>query len=374
METTFMSTPLGVGILGCGNISDIYFKNLTTRFPWLEVRACCDLDPERSGAKEATYGVKAEPDAETLLAREDISMVLNLSTPPAHAPLNQMILEAGKHAYVEKPFALTVEDAKQTLGLAKQKGLLVGCAPDTFLGAGIQTARRVIDEGRIGKVVSCNAYMMCPGHESWHPDPEFYYAVGGGPMLDMGPYYITALVTCVGPVNSVSGMTGAAFEERTITSEKKHGQKIPVETPTHLAGTMLFENGAIGTIVTSFDVFKTTHPRIEIHGTEGSLIVPDPNTFTGEVLLSVGRKSDWESIEIQPETYAPNSRGIGLADLALAIRDGRVPRASGELAAHVLDVMLAFERSSSNKAHIEITQFGVQPEPLPAHLSESQPW
>ena len=369
-----MSTPIGVGILGCGNISDIYFKNLTTRFPWLKVNACCDLDPERSAEKESTYGVKAEPNAETMLAREDISIVLNLSTPPVHAPLNRMILEAGKHAYVEKPFGLNLQEAADTLALANEKGLLVGCAPDTFLGAGIQTARRIIDEGKIGKVVSCNAYMMCHGHESWHPDPEFYFAVGGGPMLDMGPYYITALVNCVGPVASVSGMTGSAFKERTITSEKKNGQKVPVDTPTHLTGNMRFENGAIGTIVTSFDVWKHKHPRIEIHGTEGSLIVPDPNSFQGEVLLSVGLKNPWERIEIQPEVYAPNSRGLGLADLALAVKDGRPPRASGELAAHVLDVMLAFERSSTEKAHIDITQPGVQPEPLPATLSDSQPW
>lgn len=368
-----MSTPIGVGILGCGNISEIYFKNLTTRFPWLEVKACCDLQPERSAEKEETYGVNAEPDAETMLARDDISIVLNLSTPPYHASLNKMILEAGKHAYVEKPFGLNLEEAAETLALAEEKGLLVGCAPDTFLGAGIQTARRIIEEGRIGNVVSCNAYLMIHGHESWHPDPEFYYQAGGGPMLDMGPYYITALVNCVGPVASVSGMVGAAFEERTITSEKKNGQKITVEVPTHYAGNLLFENGAIGSIITSFDVWKHKHPRIEIHGTEGSLIVPDPNTFGGEVLLSVG-KSDWEPVEIQPTAYEPNSRGLSLADLALAVKDGRPARASGQLAAHVLDIMLAFERSSTEKAHIAITQPGVQPEPLPANLSDSQPW
>jgi predicted dehydrogenase len=368
-----MSTPIGIGILGCGNISGIYFKNLTTRFPWLEVRACCDLDPERSNEKGAAHGVEVEPDAEALLAREDIQIVLNLSTPPAHSPLNRMILESGKHVYVEKPFALSNQEGEEVLTLAKEKNLLIGCAPDTFLGAGIQTARRLIDEGRIGDVVSCNAYMMCHGHESWHPDPEFYYAKGGGPMLDMGPYYLTALVNCVGPVRQVSGMTGTAFAERVIGSEKKKGQRIPVDTPTHLTGNLRFDNGAIGTIVTSFDVWKSQHPRIEIHGTEGSLQVPDPNGFGGKVQIGKG-KEEWEDIELQPECYAGNSRGIGLADLALAVAGERNARASGDLALHVLELMLAFETSSNSGTHVEISSRGIRPEPLPATLSEKQPW
>jgi predicted dehydrogenase len=370
-----MSDPLGIGILGCGNISDIYFKNLSNRFPWLEVRACCDLVSARSGEKQETYGVAAEPDLDSLLARKDIGLVLNLSTPPAHASLNRRILEAGKHVYVEKPFALSVEEAEGVLKLAEETGLRVGCAPDTFLGAGIQTARRLIDEGRIGRVVSCNAYMLCHGHESWHPDPEFYYAAGGGPMLDMGPYYLTALVNCAGPVRQVSGMTGSAFTERVIGSEKKKGQRIPVETPTHVAGNLRFESGAIGTIVTSFDVWKHRHPCIELHGTEGSLQVPDPNTFGGEVLIAEpDKRKDWEPVETAPACYAGNSRGLGVADLALAVREGRDPKASGQLAAHVLEIMLAFERSSEQGTQVEITRSCARPDVLPATLTEHQPW
>ncbi len=368
-----MSERIGVGILGCGNISKIYFENLSSRFPWLELRACCDLDPERAQEKGEAYGVEVAADAESMLAREDIQVVLNLSTPPVHAPLNRMILEAGKHAYVEKPLALDMDEAEDCLRIAKEKGLLLGCAPDTFLGAGIQTARRLIDEGRIGRVVACNAYMMGHGHESWHPDPEFYYAKGGGPMLDMGPYYLTALVNCVGPIRQVSGMTGTAFEERVITSEKKKGQRIPVETPTHLTGSLGFANGAIGTMVMSFDIWASTHPRIEIHGTEGSLQVPDPNGFGGELKICEAG-GEWTPVELNPECYSNNSRGIGLADLALAARDGRAPRASGELAAHVLEVMLAFEASSDAGTHIDISNPGLQPEALPAKLSEQQPW
>ncbi len=355
---------LRVGIIGCGNISDIYFKNITGLFGQLEITGCSDLDRSRAEAKRDGYGVPVYQ-TEELLERDDIDIILNLTTPPHHAGINLQVLERGKHVYCEKPFALNRKDAASVLKLAEQSGLRTGCAPDTFLGAGLQTCRKLIDEGMIGTPHSAYAFMVCPGHERWHPGPEFYYQPGGGPMLDMGPYYLTALVSLLGPVSSVYGRTGKAFDQRVCTAEATRGRVINVNTWTDYKGLMEFRCGATGLMVMSFDVFGSEVPRIEIHGTEGSLLVPDPNTFGGPVKLF--RRGEREAMEIPLyiSPYAMNSRGIGLADMASGILENRPHRASGELASHVLDVMLAFEDSAETGAAAAVASSPGRPAPLP---------
>lgn len=334
-----------IGIVGCGNISGIYLKNLAS-FVDTEVAACADLDIERARAKGDEFGVHAVS-IDTLLADPAIDIVLNLTVPKAHAEVALAALDAGKHTYCEKPLAVNRDDGKRVLERAKEKGLRVGCAPDTFLGAGIQTCRKLIDDGAIGEPVAATAFMLCHGHESWHPDPEFYYEAGGGPMFDMGPYYLTALVSLLGPIRRLCGSARVTFPERIITSEKKRGKHVAVETPTHIAGVLDFASGAIGTLVTSFDVWAANVPCIEIYGSEGSLTVPDPNGFGGAVRVRRMGEKEWSDI---PHThgFAENSRGIGVADMAAAIALGQPHRASGELAFHVLDVMQGFLDASSD--------------------------
>jgi predicted dehydrogenase len=343
---------LRVGVVGCGKISGIYFKNIP-QFDALELSACADLNCERAQAAAREYKIPRVLDTDALLADKDIDIVLNLTVPQGHVPVNLKAIENGKHVFVEKPFALSVGDGNNVLDLARKKGVLVGCAPDTVLGAGYQTVRREIDAGTIGRPTSAMAFMLCHGHEAWHPDPEFYYLKGGGPMLDMGPYYLTALITCLGPVRRVSAETGMAFAERTITSQPKAGRKMPVEVPTHQSGTLLFDGGIIATVVMSFDIWANNLPRIEIHGTKGSLSCPDPNTFGGRVALNTGDKQGWQDIS-NLRRFGENSRGLGLADLAQAVQEGRTPRASGALALHVLEVMLAFDKSAKEGRHVTI--------------------
>jgi predicted dehydrogenase len=359
-----------IGIIGCGNISSIYLKNCTTLFKNLEVAAISDLVKERAESQAEEYGIKEILSTEELLARKDIKLVLNLTTPPLHTKINRMAIEAGKHVYAEKPAALNLDEAKETLKMAAAKGLLVGSAPDTFMGAGIQQCRKLIDDGIIGEVVSANAVMACHGHESWHPGPEFYYKQGGGPMLDMGPYYLTALVNLVGPIKAVSAMTRKTFDTRLITSEPLNGTVIDVETTTHLTGNLMFENGAIGTITTSFDIWKSDQPRIEIHGSLGTISCPDPNTFGGPVKLCRQGSKEWIDLPLFSHSHAQNSRGLGLSDMASAIEKGRKHRASGELSTHVLDVMLAFDRASETKTHVNMTTTCEKPAAMPVDITD----
>jgi predicted dehydrogenase len=355
-----------VGIVGCGNISGIYFK-MCRWFEILDVRAAADLVPERAQAKAGQFGVAKACPVEELLADPEIKIVVNLTIPKAHGPVALAALKAGKSVHNEKPLALEREDGKKMLALASRKGLRVGCAPDTFMGAGIQTCRRLIDDGRIGEPVGATAFMLCHGHESWHPDPEFYYKPGGGPMFDMGPYYLTALVTLMGPVRRVTGSARATFPERLITSQPKAGTKITVEVPTHVAGVMDFASGAVGTIVTSFDVWGGQHPCIEVYGTEATMQVPDPNGFGGPVRIRRPGGKDWVEMPLT-HGYAENSRGIAVADMAYALRSGRPHRAGGELAYHVLDIMHAFHDASAKGKHVVLKSTCERPAPLPADL------
>ena len=354
-----------VGIVGCGNISSVYFK-AGKCLDILDIVACADLVPERAQARAKEFDVPRACTVKELLADPEIEIVVNLTIPIAHAEVGFAALEAGKSVYNEKPLAITREDGCKMLELAESKGLRVGCAPDTFLGAGLQTCRKLIEDGAIGTPIAVTAFMMCHGHESWHPDPEFYYKAGGGPMFDMGPYYLTALVSLIGPVRRVTGSARITFPERTITSQPKNGTKIVVDVPTHVAGVMDFENGAIGTIITSFDVWHHRMPNIEIYGTEGSLGVPDPNGFGGQVLLRRAGDKEWSEAPYT-HIYHEQSRGLGVADMAYALRSGRPHRASGKLAYHVLDVMHAFHDASREGKHIELTS-GYRPAPLPVGL------
>lgn len=357
-----------VGIIGCGFISGIYLEN-AKRFGLLEVAACADLVPERAAARAAECGAATARGMDELLADPDIGIVLNLTTPKAHAEVGRAVLESGKNLYNEKPLAIELAEAGYLLSAARKYGLLVGCAPDTFLGAGLQTCRKLIDDGIIGEPVAATAFMTCHGHESWHPDPEFYYQIGGGPMFDMGPYYLTALVSLMGPVRRVTGSARITFPERVITSQPKSGGRIAVEVPTHVAGVLDFASGAVGTIITSFDVWAAELPRIEIYGTDGTLSVPDPNTFGGPVRLHLAGGDAWVDVPLT-HVHARNSRGLGVADMASALCSGRPHRASGEMAYHVLDVMHAIHNASREDRHIMIQSTCSRPASLPPGLKE----
>lgn len=341
-----------VGVVGCGNISGIYLKN-SRLLTDIEVAAVSDIDMLRAQAKAAEYGIPKVLTVPDLMADPEIQIVLNLTVPKAHAEVALAALEAGKNVYNEKPLAIQRDDAQKMLELARVKGLLVGGAPDTFLGAGLQTCRQLIDEGAIGTPAAATAFMIGHGHESWHPDPEFYYQVGGGPMFDMGPYYLTALVALLGPARRVTGSASISFPERTITSKPKFGTTIKVETPTHIAGVIDFAGGAIGTIIMSFDVWTANVPRLEIYGSDGSLSVPDPNTFGGPVQLWRQETRQWEDVPLTNE-FAENWRGLGVADMARSLRDKHTHRASGDLAYHVLDIMHAIHDASREGRHVEL--------------------
>jgi len=352
------------GIIGCGNISQIYFTNLQ-KYPEIDLVAAADLDLARAKERAEQFGLEKAYTVEQLLADPEIEIVVNLTIPKAHASVCLQALEAGKHVYVEKPIAVTREEGIKVLQLAAEKGLRVASAPETFLGGGIQTCRKLIDDGLIGQPISVSGFMLCGGHENWHPDPEFYYQIGGGPMFDMGPYYLTAFVTLLGPIRRVTGSAVVTYPERVITSEKKRGQLIQVETPTHIAGVLDFQSGAVGTLITSFDTKAgTSLPNIEIHGSEGTLLVPDPNGFGGIVKL---RKhgGDWEEIALTHGNI-DNNRGIGVADMARAINEERAHRASGEMAYHVLEAMHGFHDASSEGKHYVMQSTCDRPEPMPA--------
>lgn len=342
-----------MGIIGCGNISGIYFKNLTQTFDITEVAACADLIVERAGEKAREFGVPKACSVEELLADPKITIVVNLTVPAAHANVNLAALKAGKHVYCEKPLAISREDGKRVLALAREKGLLVGCAPDTFLGGGLMTCRKLIDDGLIGKPVAAVAFMAGHGPEDWHPSPEFFYKAGGGPIFDMGPYYLTALISLLGPVKRVTGSAAISFPKRIITSMPMYGKEIDVEVPTHVAGVLDFENGAVASIITSFDIWSANLPRIEVYGSEGSLMAPDPNTFGGPVFCRLRGQAEWTEITLT-HRYSENSRGIGAADMACALLSGGKNRASGDLAYHVLDIMQGILDASEDGRHYEL--------------------
>jgi predicted dehydrogenase len=357
-----------IGIIGCGNISPQYF-NTATRFHNIELVGCADMMFERAQARAQEYNTQAFT-VDQILAHPDIAILINLTIPIAHGEIGIRALQAGKSVYNEKPLALDRAEAETMLNLAAKKGLFVGCAPDTFLGGGMQTVRKLIDDGAIGEPIAATAFMQCHGHESWHPDPDFYYQKGGGPMFDMGPYYLTALVSLIGPVKRVSGSVRKTFAQRTITSKPKYGQTITVNVDTHISGTLDFANGAIGTIVTSFDVWNATLPPIEIHGTAGSLQVPDPNSFGGPIKLFQPGDKAWRPIDLT-HSYSDPSRGLGVADMALSLQQKRpTHRANGQLAYHVLDIMHAVHEASNQSAALTLKSTCERPAALPPGVKE----
>ncbi|MDR2965425.1 MAG: Gfo/Idh/MocA family oxidoreductase [Treponema sp.] len=343
-----------IGIVGCGNISKIYLDNLTGVFSnRVKITAITDIIPERAEKVSADYKLPYIKKTEDLINSPDVDIILNLTQPCYHFDIALAAVKAGKHYYGEKPICAKRKEALDVLKIAAKKKLLVGNAPDTFLGAGIQTCLKLINEGWIGKPVAAVAFVVNHGHEHWHPGPEFYYKEGGGPMYDMGPYYLTALVSLIGPIVRVSGSARKSFNTRTITSEPLNGKVINVDVQTHIAGVMDFANGAVGTIITSFDVYSHTLPWIEIYGSEGTLRVPDPNTFGGPVFGKRFMEEEWKEMPIL-ENYRENSRGLGVADMAEAIATGKPHRASGEMAYHVLDVMHGFHDASASGKYYKV--------------------
>jgi predicted dehydrogenase len=352
---------VGIGVIGCGNISGAYL-GASRLFPVLDVRAVADADPAAARRRGQEFGVPAVEVGE-LLADPGIEIVVNLTVPGAHAAVGREILAAGKHAYSEKPLATSFAEGKALIEEAERLGLRVGCAPDTFLGGAHQAAREFLDAGRMGEVVGGTAFFMCPGHERWHPNPDFYYKAGGGPVLDMAPYYLTQLVNLLGPVARVAAMAPEPRAERTITSAPRAGERIAVEVPTHVSGTLQFRSGAVVGVTMSFDVAGHRHLPLEIYGTEGSLVVPDPNWFGGEVSF-LAKGGEWEAVPVTRPWTEGQLRSLGVADMAAAIRQGRPHRASGALALHVLEVMEGLGRSAEAGAFVEMATRPERPRPL----------
>lgn len=366
-----MSKKIGIGIIGCGNISQAYF-NGAKHFEVLKLVSCADIKTEVAEAKAAENDCKVQT-VDELLANPEIQLVINLTIPSAHADVSLAALNADKHVHSEKPISVSLEDATRVLETAGSRGLLVGCAPDTFLGGGYQTCRKLVDDGWLGRIVSGTAFLMSRGPESWHPNPAFFYEPGAGPMFDMGPYYITALIHLLGPVKSVSAITSKAFESRIATCKEHFGKMLPVQIPTHYSGSLEFHSGAVITMTVSFDVQRHGHSPIELYGTEGSLKAPDPNTFGGPVELWTSPTKEWRT-QAFSHPYLSNVRSIGAADLAYAILSNgkRLHRASGALACHALEIMHAFEKSSMSGTRVKIESQPQQPDALPLGLIEGR--
>ena len=360
---------VGIGIVGLGNISAAYLK-AAQNFPVLDIRAVADLNPDVSKARGQEFGLRAVA-LDDIFSDPSIDIILNLTIPRAHVEVGLRAIEAGKHVYSEKPLGIAFAEGKRLVDAAARKGLRVGSAPDTFLGGSHQTARHVVDSGALGQIVGGTAYFMCPGHERWHPNPAFYYDQGGGPMLDMGPYYITDLVNLLGPVKQVLGVATMLRPTRTITAKERAGEVIPVHVPTHVAGTLIFASGAVVQVSMSFDVAGHRHLPLEIYGTDGSLIVPDPNHFGGQVEL-LEKGGEWTNVATDQPYWDGNFRSIGLADMAAALVTGRAHRCNGELALHVLEVMEAFGTSAESGKAVSMSTTLDRPEPLSTSLSNGQ--
>jgi predicted dehydrogenase len=372
--------PVKTALIGCGNISSIYLEN-AAKWDILDLRACANRTLPRAQRQAEKFHVPQVMSIADVLADPEIELIINLTTPDVHAEIGLAALRAGKSVYNEKPLAISREDGRLLLAEAEVRGLRVGCAPDTFLGGGLQTCRQLIDAGEIGTPVAATGSMFIQGPEAWHPDPGFLYRVGAGPLFDIGPYYLTALVSMLGPIRRVTGSARITYPERTIGSGPKQGQKIPVETPTHIASILDFASGPVATLVTSFDVavsagaalnlYDVGGALLEIQGTSGTLSMPDPNMFGGPVRMRRLGEADWREIALT-HAHTGNDRGLGVAELAYALRNGRPHRANGELAYHVLDVMHAVLEASSSGQHIELSSTCERPAALPAGLPEHQ--
>lgn len=345
---------LNVGMVGVGNISPIYLQNITETFKEIKLVALCDLIKQRALDAQAKWNVpKVYDTMEELFADEEIDIVLNLTRPYQHYDVSKAALLAGKHVYCEKPLGINMEQGEELVAIAEEKGLYLGGAPDTFLGAPIQTARKLLEEGVIGKIIGGRFCMAGHGMESWHPDPDFFYQPGGGPLFDMGPYYVTAATNLIGGVKKVYGYGNVTFAERMITSEPQKGTVIKVNTPTHIEAFLTFENGVTTSLLTSFDMYRTRQTNIEIYGEKGTMYVPDPNRFTGDVLVFESDKDAEVAYPVQFD-YDENSRALGLADMAKAIETGRPGRTTYKQTLHVLEIMDSILKSARTGESVEL--------------------
>lgn len=351
---------VGVGVIGAGVISTQYLDNLTI-FPDVEVLFVADIDVARAQAQAEKYGIAGFGTTEQLLAHADIEIVVNLTIPAAHVDVALQVLAAGKNVFTEKPIALDRESGTALLAEANRLGLRVATAPDTFLGAGLQTSRRLIDEGRIGKALTALTLFQAPGPESWHPNPDFLYAVGAGPLFDMGPYYITTLVQNFGSVSRVSATSSTSRTTRVIGSGARAGEEFPVEVPTHISALLEFESGASAQTIFSFQSHLVRTGFVEISGTEGTIVFPDPNTFDGDIVLHTGGGVEPETVS----TEALAGRGTGVVELARAIRAGVPERASGEQAYHVLDVLVSIAEAAETAQPVDVVSSAPASEALP---------
>ncbi len=365
---------LGVGIIGCGNISGAYL-GLAPMFRAIEVRAVADVNMAAAHARADDFKVRAET-VDDLLAAEDIGIIVNLTIPNAHFEVSKRVLEAGKHVYSEKPFVLSVAEGEALRRIADEKGLRVGAAPDTWMGGAHQDARAALDAGRIGTVTCGTAHVMSHGAESWHPNPDFFYESGGGPMLDLGPYYLNNLIQFLGPVEKVAALTSTPLKTRSIGSGAREGETVPVLTATNIHALLQFRTGATITLSTSWDVWKHRHSNMELYGTEGSLFVPDPNFFGGKVEIAtpggeiedLGRTDHPFGIANQENRdtgeMQANYRTAGLADMAQSIIEGRPHRCSLEMSLHAVDVMTSILKSGETDSFVTLTTTCERPAPL----------
>ncbi|MGE4549183.1 MAG: Gfo/Idh/MocA family protein [Intestinibacillus sp.] len=385
-----------VGVIGIGDISDVYLNNLK-KYDVVEVVACASRGLEKAQRKAAQHGIpKAYASGAELIADPEIDLVLNLTTPAAHFEYNLAALKAGKHVYTEKPLAMNSEEGRQLVELAREKGLFLGCAPDTFLGGRLQTCRELIDNGTLGDIRSGGAFVISHGHEWHHPSPDFFYQPGAGPLYDIGPYYMTALLALLGPVRRVCAMANRAEDVRTIPAGPQKGESIQVNVDTHVTGTLEFVNGAVVTLTASFDVWDSELPRIELYGTKGTLLIRDidplsgPNLFGGDTLYRTQETYRWQDGARSPQyvdvpwqiapnnhpfnsvSHTENARGIGLVDMVYAMRSGRAARASGDMALHSLEVMDGMMLSAHEHRFYELKTTFERPAPLPLDFSESE--
>lgn len=348
-----MAKKLGIGVIGCGNISAAYF-GLAPLFRGIEMRACADINMDAAKARAKDFKLRAET-VDELLRADDIDIVVNLTIPAVHYEVSKQILDAGKHVYSEKPFVLSLQEGLKLRKRAEKKGLRIGSAPDTFLGGAHQLARSLVDSGKLGRITSGTCHVMSHGMEHWHPNPDFFFQPGGGPILDLGPYYIGNLIQLIGPVKQVAALATVPFRERTITSKPRFGQKIAVDTPTTVHALLEFENGAAVSFNASWDVWQHGHAPMELFGEEGTIYVPDPNFFGGDVRYTkrgdaVKKLPKWNhpfSVPNQKHAVGmlANYRAAGLADMAIAITEGRPHRCSMEVALHAVDIMTGILRS-----------------------------
>ena len=358
-----------VAIVGCGVISPAYAHTLN-QLEFIDLVACADAMPERAAQLAEAHGIPRALSFDEVLASPDIETVVNLTPPLMHAAVTGAVLDSGKAVFSEKPLGVDFAEGRTLVARADELGLRLGCAPDTFLGVGFQTCRDVIEQGLIGEPVGANAFMLGSGPESWHPNPDLFYQRGAGPMLDMGPYYLTALVSLLGPARRVTGSARITHAQRTITSKPRHGKRVDVEVPTHVATVIDFASGPVATLVTSFDVQASRYRNIEIYGTEATLSVPNPNTFDGPVMIRGVADQSWTEIELR-RPYLPQQRGIGLADMIWATRSGRAHRASSALALHVLELMTASITASAEGRHVELETTCEPAKTLPADLPQN---